>query len=328
MPDHATNGCRNHWGTGIMIWLRSVIVSMLLVMAATVNAQAVGRMRLFVEAPGGDVVGAEPRTYRLYETPDHLTLKISLELASGDAVRITPGDMSRLVRFSLQSEPQLPLVANWDPQVRFDGSRQLVAPGADVRMDVGRSSEWVVTLRRRDQQIFEARRYTVVIAFPEGLRGSRSDDGRPWNGHLFGSQMTISLVVGPPSGDLRERTAALRQAGRVADANNQPDEALRTYQAALAIDPKDSRALLAMGDLYLRVRRYSDAITALQPLARTPTVEKSPVPYMLARAYLAVGDEANAVLTLRNAGIPAGQIQSNVQDLRETNRREAQRGRQ
>jgi hypothetical protein len=312
-----------------MTLLRLIVASLtFFAMAAPVAAQSVGRMRVFVDAPEGELLGPGPRAYRVYGTPDRLMLKISFELASGAAVRVTPEEMTRLVQFSIQAEPQLALEASWDPQVRFGGSRQLVAPGADVRMDVGRSSEWVVTLRRRDQQVFEARRYTVVIAFPEGLRGSRSDDGRPWNGHLFGSEMTVSLVVGPPSGDLRERTAALRQAGRAADANNQTDEALRIYQAALALDPNDFRALLAVGDLYLRLRRYSDAITALQPLTRNRPSERSATPYMLARAYLAVGDDANAVLTLRNAGIPAGQIQSNIQNLRETNRREAQRGRQ
>jgi Flp pilus assembly protein TadD len=127
----------------------------------------------------------------------------------------------------------------------------------------------------------------------------------------------VSVIVAPPT-TARERAAAFRLAGTVALRGNRQAEAVQAFQRARTADPADHLSMIALGDAYLRVKRYAEAIVEFENALRVMPPHRPAVPMALAYAYVAVGDESNAARVLREAGVSESKIPSDLDQFRST----------
>jgi predicted Zn-dependent protease len=128
---------------------------------------------------------------------------------------------------------------------------------------------------------------------------------------------SVSLVVAPAA-TAQERAAALRAAGNTALRGNRPTQAVQALQRARAEDPTDHLSMVALGDAYVRLNQYKEAIVEFENALRVMPRHRSGVPMRLAMAYVAVGDDVNAARVLREDGVPEQRIPSDLDRLRAT----------
>ncbi len=78
------------------------------------------------------------------------------------------------------------------------------------------------------------------------------------------------------------------------------DEAVATFQRALALRPEDPREHLVLASIQLMAKKPQDALATLQPLLRAPDVNADTL-QLASTAYEDAGDTPQAVSTLRQA---------------------------
>jgi tetratricopeptide (TPR) repeat protein len=79
-----------------------------------------------------------------------------------------------------------------------------------------------------------------------------------------------------------------------------PEAAAATLQKTVALDPSDPRERQVLASVLLLVHKPQDALSALEPLLGSPTVDSSTLE-LASRAYEDTGDTPHAVSTLREA---------------------------
>jgi tetratricopeptide (TPR) repeat protein len=79
-----------------------------------------------------------------------------------------------------------------------------------------------------------------------------------------------------------------------------PEAAAATLQKTVALNPSDPRERQVLASVLLLVHKPQDALSALQPLLDSPTVDSSTLE-LASRAYEDTGDTPHAVSTLRQA---------------------------
>jgi hypothetical protein len=284
-----------------------------------VAAQPSGVLRTVVLVNDAVPQTSEPRLFRLYETPEQLTLLLTLANESSDIVFVDHGGLERDVRFSVNRDGRsFPITARWNPDTRQAGldAPASVSLGSSVRIDPDRGVEWRIDLQRADGMRFPSGRYAIEVALGDARSHVSTAAGQPWRGAALRST-SVSVIVALPA-TAREQATAFRSAGTLALRGNRQPEAVQAFQRARKADPTDHLSMIALGDAYLRVNRYAEAIVEFENALPIMPAHRSGVPMRLALAYVAVGDESNATRVLRAAGVPEQRIPSNLDQFRST----------
>ena len=301
----------------VLVLLKALIA--LSVYTGVAAAQRSGVLHTVVLVSDAEPQISEPRLYRVYETPEQLTLLLTLANDSSETLFFDQTELERGVDFTVTRDQQsVPITARWNADTRQAGrdAPVAVAPGGSTRMDPGKGVEWRIDVLPTNGATFTPGRYAIDVALGDARSYVSTAAGQPWGGAAL-RRTSMSVIVAPPA-TARERAAAFRGTGAVAIRENRQAEALQAFQRARTADPSDHLSMIALGHAYLRVRRYAEAIVEFENALRVMPRERSGVPMRLALAYVAVGDESNAARVLREQGVPEPRIPSNLDQFRAT----------
>ncbi len=174
--------------------------------------------------------------------------------------------------------------------------------------------------RSRDRTGSRSTPACTTIRFSVGglFLASRGDDNRAWQGRFTGNAGMASLELGPPDGSPHERARAHLQQAESAKRSGRDQNALVELQQAAALDPSDVVSAVELGRMYLRLNRYADAIGPLEQAIRLapPDLNITSIGSALAKAYLGVNDEPNAVRALRQSRVSEQLIPETIRQLR------------
>jgi predicted Zn-dependent protease len=90
-----------------------------------------------------------------------------------------------------------------------------------------------------------------------------------------------------------------------------------TTSLASAADPANIEAKEGAGYVYMILRRYREAIARFETVLPAFADGLSPLRLSLARAYMEIRDEANALRVLRGSGLPEDRITAKLSELRQ-----------
>lgn len=258
-----------------------------------------GVTRWFLEPAAAERMGSQPRTYRLYDTPDSIRLLLTIVNESPAAIEFDHAALRREFRLTLSGRAGL--YATWAPDMASSTGRVALNLDREVRISAGDAASWEIDVRRNDGASFRAGKHVITATMNNALRDLRSAKGRPVHTASAGDT-SLTLHVGPPSGP-RERADELRsRAERIQRTN--PKEAIGLLHAAQAFDPADLGILLALGQAYVAVHRYKESLPFFErALAMQTNAHRSSIPYSLAFVYVALGNEAEARRVLRAGGV-------------------------
>jgi tetratricopeptide (TPR) repeat protein len=285
-----------------------------------VAAQRSGLLRTFVVVSDAEPQRSEPRLYRVYETVEQFTLLLTLANDSSEIALVDQAALERDVRFTVNRDGRnVPITVRWNPDTRQAGRDEpvTVTPGSSSRMDPGMGVEWRIDLQPENGSRFPAGRYAIEIALGDPRDHISTAAGQSWGG-TASRRASVSVIVAPPA-TARERAAAFRAAGTIALRENRQAEAVQMFQRARAADPSDHMSMSDLGDAYLRVKRYAEAVVEFENALRVmPRRGHSPVPMQLAQAYVGLGDELNATRVLREQGMSETKISFELNQYRAT----------
>ena len=206
------------------------------------------------------IIGAAPpthdsKTYRVFNTPDSITLALTLVNDSGATHAIRLSSFRDHVRFALERDQAVPVIASWP------------VADEDLRIESGKSVTWTIVLTHAAGQTFTRGRYVLVV-------GMAAPHTVP--------PITLNVDIRPPA-NARESAIALRlQAERVRQES--PEEAMMLLHLALATDPAAAENSIALGDSYVQARRYLEAIPFFERALELKPRDKASIHERLALA--------------------------------------------
>ena len=276
-----------------------VLVSLPLVSAGQSGPRPTGTTRWLLEPATAELVEAQPRTYRLYESPESIRLLLTIVNESPTAIEFDHATLRREFRMLLNG--RIGLYATWAPDMASPTGRVALNLDREVRIAAGTAAAWAIDVRRSDGEPFRAGMHVMTATMNNALRTLRSPDGHPVH-TASATDTSLTLHVGRPSG-ARERADDFRsRAERIKTTN--PGESIRLLRAAQAFDPANLRILLALGQAYVDLKRYKESLPYFErALAMHTNAHRSSIPYSLAFVYAALGNEAEARRVLRAGGV-------------------------
>lgn len=154
----------------------------------------------------------EPRLYRVYETPEQLTLLLTLANESSEIIFFDQTGLERDVRFRVTRDGRnFPITPNWHPDTRQAGrdGPVFVSPGSSTRMDPGKGVEWRIDLQPADATTFPVGRYAIEIALGDARGHVSTAAGQPWTGAALRSA-SVSVIVARRRlrGSVRQRSVS------------------------------------------------------------------------------------------------------------------------
>jgi tetratricopeptide repeat protein len=273
----------------------------------SVEAQSTGAVRWFVRVVDADVA-REGRSFRIYETPYELTVQLTISNESSRPIVVQRPTLLRQVRFTVSSNRQIPVAATLRNEIWQAGNLMSISslPGESVSIEPGREVECAIDLLRTDGQPFSPDRYSIRV----------SVDANAWNTRLVLADTELAVITGPPAPNPSEQAAAFRQEARKGLAQNRLDSAIIAYEKSIEAEPSNTVSLIGLGDVYLRGRRYREAVPILERAMALIPSEGSAVALKLARAYIGTNDDKRAAAALRRAGLSEQRVSLELVRLR------------
>ena len=269
----------------------------------------------------GQPMTPNPRSYRLFGTTSEITLAITLFNESNAPVTIERTVFTEAARFEVTGTQTMSVVPQWMTAIRRSGESipQELAPQEEIRLESGRGFEWRVILRSESGESFPAGDYELAIDLSRALTSVTTADGTKWAGQ-FVPRNTYHVSLAPASTPA-EQAAMYRGMAEQALAEQRPEQAVGLFNRALQATPTDPDSLAGLGNAYLRLGRYRDAVSAFTQALPLLGNVRSGVPTLLALAYVGIGDEASATAILRRAGKSAADVNRDILNFREQVRR-------
>ena len=241
------------------------------------------------------------RNHRVYDLPHELTVSLSMSNESGMDLAVDYPRLPGRVRFSVTGAEDIPVVATWPANA---GPNQL---------------GWTIVLTRKDGQAFSAGKYKIDISVRAVYELMRTPSGKPLRGIEHQSTGLFVLIKEPANA--REQSAAYRLLGKRTLAED-ASEGLRLLVLATHADPTDLGALLDLAQAYVKTGRCRDAIPiferAVQRSKDRPAGRHNTFPYLLAHAYVCVGNEQRAAQVLREGGVSEERLKDTIARFRKT----------
>ena len=106
-----------------------------------------------------------------------------------------------------------------------------------------------------------------------------------------------------------------RAAAVKASAENRYEDAAVSFEKALEATPANLELVAGLGNVYIVLKRYRDAIDVFERVLPRVVGKGSAIPMMLALAYVAEREDRNAATVLRMDGRNERQIADDLQAL-------------
>lgn len=296
----------------------------LLAAPLTATAQSVNRgaVHWWLTFPAGAAT-PEPRSYRLWQVDDHISMSFALSNDSADELTIDTDAIFKAIRVTVQSDTPIAIVTEWENRITRSGNDGTFPLDRSLVLAAHTGFAVSASLRREDGEAFAAQTYAIAVSLRDARTAMRGPTGGTWQGALL-PETVINLEIAAPR-DPRETAFRYRAQGSQALAKRRYGDALAAFSSALAADPENLEATAGLGHAYLLLNRYRDAITVYERiLPRVVTAQHNAIPQMLAFSYVLSNDEPNARRVLGLAGLPAAAIDREMERLRVAARRRRQ----
>ena len=290
----------------------------------TVAAQNVPRTLTW----GATVAGAEAllpvaHTYRLFGDTDEFSLNFTFFNNSSDSLSADLGEFAKGVQFQLRSDRQLPIETQWNSSIHLS-DESVDSPAGPIRLPAHTGFGWTVKIRRDDRSAFSSGSYELTVSIADALRSLRENESHAWTGIAAGKMTILHISIAPPASN-EERARMYKTSAGAALTEHRPADAVRLFRLALDAMPNDIDGLAGLGQAYLALNRYRDAISAFERVLPVLQGRRSSVPLLLALSHVAIGDEQNAARVLRLEGRSEAAISDEIRRLRDQARRRAAR---
>jgi hypothetical protein len=274
-----------------------------------------------------EVLVPRPRAYRLFQTSEQISLILTVVNGSATVLILDIEDFQRTARVSarVNSTNESAVQIHWEPSIRRSGESFAtnVSPQDQVRIEASGGFEWTLGVRLADGRPFTPGDYQFDISLGDAFRSLRSIEGTPWNGQVL-SSTTLDVIVAPAT-TATDRAARYRVLAMAAMAENRAVDAVNFFTLALVATPNDPDLAAGLGNAYLNLNRYREAIAAYEVALPGALGRHSGVPNLLALAYVATGDEPNAARILSLTGRTDADVSAEVRSLREQAQRRGPR---
>jgi hypothetical protein len=261
-------------------------------------------------------------SFRLYTERDRLEYDVRVSNGSQTqaSVFVDQEVLRQVVAIRVElNAADVPVHVRWPDEVSVqhdDGTVTRFASWQPVELRSPEAVWFRVTLERQDQQRFDQGTYDIVFTVSDFESAIRRADGTPWRGitNANGAWHRGPTIQRPTS---REDQIAAHQADAIlARRRGDREAALEALLKAHALDPENGYIRLSLGLAYLGLGRYQEAIPIYESLL-AGTARPDPLAARdLAKAYLGVRDEGNAVRLLRLIGVPEIAIRDEIDTLR------------
>jgi hypothetical protein len=284
----------------------------------------------------GGVLLHEAGRHRLFEVRNELGLIVYF--SNGDADLLLPSESFRVgtqVQIFSAANGEIPVAMEWDLAIRRPPSDTALAGTPDVVTNLGINDEirlgpregfsWTLRVRPVDG-LFDVGEYEVRVSIAAALGGVLTADRAQWTVDAIRDNRWRFLVQPPRTS--QETVMMYRQRARAALNEGRLNDAIPYFTSAVAAVPGDPLSWVDLGNTYLRLNRYRDAIAAYEGYEKLSTpaqlCSSGSAHFPLMLAYVAVGDEANAIRVLWLCG-RSETVATQLQSLRELVRRRAAR---
>ena len=288
-----------------------------------VTGQVVDNGELYWDIAVEDVeyLGNPARTYRAYLETEQLQLRLSVMNNSEEAITIQQASLPAMLEVRVaDANRETPVTVEWLPEVQRRGDITPHVQIGPVYLEPHTGAGWRVLVRRQDGERFLAGEYVITFWMHQLRSAVRTTDDRAWTGSVFDGPGKIGLVVQPAT-TAADRAKMHNMRARDATTRRAYLDALDAYSLASAADPANIEAKYGAGYVYMILGRYRDAIARFEAVLPAFSDGFSPARLTLARAYIEIRDEANALRVLRGSGLTEQRVASKISELRQASGR-------
>jgi len=266
--------------------------------------------------------------YKMYGRQSSLELKIILKNEGSDKGILLPKDFQRFLNFRLKrGDIEIPpenIVLDWAAQIKkvADPSNPDVEMDDINLLEPEAHIEMFCTLRRADNQEFDYGEYRLMVSVTELIDRLKFEDQVKWWGRA-GREFQVPFTIFEIQ-TLEDLKAYYEVEGSYAYSRQQYMKALEHYQKLIEVDPTDIHGYSGLGAVYLQLKQFKEAARALEKVLPHVADERTLVPYSLAYAYVAIGDEEKAIKTLKLV-LPENKIREEIEKYKARLREFSQR---
>lgn len=269
-------------------------------------------------------------SFRLYGEREHLEFDVLVESRSqSEAPVFVDQEVLRRV-FAIRVEldgTEIPVDVHWPDEVSVQDRSEIVTGittgivtrfpwWQPVQLNPHEAVWFKVTLERQDRPHFEEGRYDVVFAVAAFETAIRRVDGTAWRGYTNANRRIQRVVTIQRPRNAEEQLAAHMADATLALGRGDRQASLEALLKALAVDPGNGYVRQRLGLAYLGLGRYQEAVQVYESLIGGVAAPGRVIARDLAKAYLGVGDEGNAVRVLRMSGVSKEAMRDEIRTLR------------
>jgi hypothetical protein len=287
-----------------------LLVSLLSICAVSAATQPTASLR-WLTTINKSLTTDTPGEHVLFGPQTALLVGISLQNFEGPSVNGPFANLVNLIRITVEREGRA-------IDVRTEGSfrdPRGVGPILNARDGVDVN----LTVTPTDGSSFPIGVYVITIDLGDVFDSLRWENGERWTGRAKVSEPR-RLVIRNPLG-VDEQTSFYRNEANYHLGLRDYPRAVAYLEPLVQLRPDDWRSLAALGEAYLSMRRYQDAAVVLERalpgwMRWADRRAVNLVPNNLARSYLALGRDADALQALRAAGLSELQAAERLDQLR------------
>ena len=130
-----------------------------------------------LEPAAAERMEPQPRTYRLYDSPESIRLLLTIVNESPTAIEFDHAALRR--EFQLVLNGRVGLYATWAPKMDSATGRVAFNLDREVRIGAGHAAGWSIDVRRSDGKPFGAGVHVITATMNNAFDSLRSPDGHP-----------------------------------------------------------------------------------------------------------------------------------------------------
>lgn len=266
----------------------------------------------------------QPRAYRLFHTTEEIVVVLTFFNDSTSALLLNLAQFSSAARVRVRAPDEIMIQMHWEPSIRLGkGAATSFSLKEQFRLAAKTGFEWRVGVRQPGGRPFIPGAYELYVSLEDAFRLLMTSEGTARIGQVV-PNTTLHLTIAPPVTP-GEQAAAYRVRAMSALAEDRGVDAVSLFTLALGVSPNDPELAAGLGNAYLTLNRYPEAIAAYERALPGMPGTHSGVPALLALAYVATGDEPNAIRILRHAGKSDSEISAEIRSLRDRIQRRGSR---
>lgn len=239
-----------------------------------------------------------------------LLVEISLQNFEGPPVAGLANLMERL-RIQVQKDGRV-------IDVRTEGAFR-DEHGVGPLLGRGENIQAKLVITPNDGSAFDVGTYAVTISLAEVIRALQLENGERWIGRVKEFESRRIVIKNPVTAN--DYITFYTTEGNYHLGLRDYPRAILYLEPLIRLKPDDWRSLAALGEAYLQTKQYRDAVVVLarafpEWMRNADRRAANLLPNNLARSYLALGRDADALQTLRAAGLSEREASDRVNQLR------------